>query len=325
MEDLELNNIVDDKFEESDYLEMYPDVKEAVDGGQFASGLAHFKKHGRSEGRLPNKKNFLSRQDKILFGVNRAGLGLEIGPSHNPVAPKSEGFNVHILDVESQEGLRAKYQGHGVNLDNIEPVDFVWDGRPITELVGKANCYDFIIASHVIEHVPDFITFLQECEKLLAENGILSLVVPDKRYCFDYFSPLTTTGNIVDAWKEKRTRPTPGQIFDYFANSAKRGESIAWANDGSGGATRLSHEFDEAKAYYQKTLNSEEYIDVHCWRFIPNSFELIISDLSKLHFIKLTINKKFKTEGCEFYISLTKKDNVAEQNNRLKFLQAIID
>jgi SAM-dependent methyltransferase len=312
------------EFNEPDYLEMYPDVKAAIECGQFSSGLAHFNLHGQQEGRFPNKSNFLSRRDKILFGINRKGLGLEIGPSHNPVAPKSEGFNVHILDVESQEGLRAKYQGHGVNLDNIEPVDFVWDGRPLTELVGKANCYDFIIASHVIEHVPDFITFLQECEKLLAENGILSLVVPDKRYCFDYFSPLTTTGNIVDAWKDKRTRPSPGQIFDYFANSAKRGDAIAWADDKKGGATNLCHEFYEAKAHYQRTLDSEEYIDVHCWRFTPSSFALIISDLKKLDFYSLSIVKQFETSGCEFYISLSKKNNAAVEFDRLNQLEKIL-
>jgi SAM-dependent methyltransferase len=316
--------MTNDQFVELDYLEMYPDVKTAVSDGQFSSGLAHFKKHGKAEGRLPNKKNFLSRQDKILFGVNKAGLGLEIGPSHNPVAPKSEGFNVHILDVESQEGLRAKYQGHGVNLDNIEAVDFVWDGRPLTKLIGNTHCYDYIIASHVIEHVPDFITFLQECEQLLTNDGILSLVVPDKRYCFDYFSPLTTTGDVIDAWMEKRTRPSPGQIFDYFANSAKRGEAIAWANDGIGGATTLSHEFSEAKTFFHKALDLKDYIDVHCWRFIPPSFELIISDLKKLDLLSLKINNKFGTSGCEFYSSFSKADNSLIEMDRCGQLKNIL-
>lgn len=30
--------------------------------------------------------------------VDRKGLGLEIGPSHNPLAPKRQGFSVSILD-----------------------------------------------------------------------------------------------------------------------------------------------------------------------------------------------------------------------------------
>lgn len=316
-------DIANELFVEGDYLDMYPDVREAILDGRFPDGYSHYKKHGKSEGRLPNKKNFISRQDKILFGVNKAGLGLEIGPSHNPVAPKREGFNVHILDVESQEGLRAKYQGHGVNLDNIEPVDFVWDGRPLSKLIGKTHCYDYIIASHVIEHVPDFITFLRECEQLLTFNGVLTLVVPDKRYCFDYFSPLTSTGDVIDAWIEKRTKPSPGQIFDYFSNSAKRGEAIAWANDGVGGATKLSHEFHEAKFYLQKAIDSQEYIDVHCWRFIPSTFELIISDLNKLDFLNLNIVKQFETSGCEFYISLSKKI-AAVEFDRLNQLEKIL-
>ena len=58
MEDLELNNISDYKFDESDYLEIYPDVKGAVDGGQFASGLAHFKKAWKVRGATSKQEKF---------------------------------------------------------------------------------------------------------------------------------------------------------------------------------------------------------------------------------------------------------------------------
>lgn len=59
-----------------------------------------------------------SREAKVFHLLDPAGLGLEIGPSHNPIAPKKKGFNVHILDHASAAQLREKYQEHGVNLDN---------------------------------------------------------------------------------------------------------------------------------------------------------------------------------------------------------------
>ena len=40
--------------------------------------------------------------------VDRQGQGLEIGPSHNPIAPKKNGYKVHVLDHGTAEDLRAK-------------------------------------------------------------------------------------------------------------------------------------------------------------------------------------------------------------------------
>lgn len=292
------------RFNEQDYLNANPDVREAIFSGHFSSGLSHYKKYGKKEGRLLVKK--LSRFDKVFSKLDRKGLGLEIGPSHNPIAPKKQGFNVHILDHASAEDLKKKYAGHGVNLDNIEEVDYVWKGESFEKLIGKKEFFDWIIASHVIEHVPDMISFLNQCSKILKSEGKLSLVIPDKRYCFDYFSPLSTTGDFLDAYGEKRTHPTPGQVFNHFANAAKRSNKIAWSNDGLGGADGLLQTFSDAESEYTKSRGSSDYVDVHCSKFIPSSFLLVISDLSKLGLIDLEVIDFHETDGCEFYVTLSK-------------------
>ena len=142
----------------------------------------------------------LSRRDCILPFVDKAGLGIEIGPSHNPIAPKREGFNVHVIDHMSREQLVQKYGAHAVRLERIEEVDFVWTGgQSYAELTGRRGGYDWIIASHVIEHTPDLIAFLADCEAVLKETGVLCLVVPDKRFCFDRFRPVTGLARVIDA------------------------------------------------------------------------------------------------------------------------------
>jgi len=78
--------------------------------------------------------------------------------------------------------LRAKYTNHGVDLAKIEEVDYVWQG--FSQFIG-ATKFDWIIASHVIEHVPCVISFLRDCESVLKPDGVLSLAIPDKRRCFD--------------------------------------------------------------------------------------------------------------------------------------------
>lgn len=309
-------------FNEAEYLAANTDVAAAVKEGKFRSGHEHYKKYGEREGRML-KRLFgrASREDKVFHLLHKAGQGLEIGPSHNPIAPKKKGFNVHILDHVSAEDLRKKYQGHGINIDNIEEVDFVWNGEPFQELIGKTGCYDWIIASHLIEHVPDLISYLQQCEALLKPAGILSLVIPDKRYCFDYFSSSSLTGNVLDAYAEKRVRPSHGQIFDHFANASKRNGNIAWSSDGLGGADALVHTFADAQAHWARSASAMDYIDVHCWRFTPASFRLLISDLNGLGLSALNIKAEFDTTGCEFYVSLGRNGDVSMKLDRMAMLQ----
>ncbi|MBK8689032.1 MAG: hypothetical protein IPN24_11515 [Betaproteobacteria bacterium] len=297
--------MADADFNEQDYLAANPDVASAVGKGQFRSGWEHFETFGRKEGRPLNRFGKMSREDKALYAVDRKGLGLEIGPSHNPIAPKRRGFNVHTLDHATAADLRSKYHGHGVNLDNIEEVDFVWTGQPLSELIGRTQCYAWVIASHVIEHIPDLISFLQQCEVLLKADGVLSLVIPDKRYCFDHFLPPTSTGHLLDAWTERRTRPSHGQVFDHFANASKRDGNIAWS-PGGGGADALAHTLREARELWAHSRSATEYVDVHCWRFTPASFRLVLSDLQALGLTELGIRAEFDTTGCEFHVALAK-------------------
>lgn len=313
-------------FNEIEYLAANPDVAEAVKVGHFRSGREHYEKYGKKEGRMlkrlfGNIAREITREEKTFHLLEKTGLGLEIGPSHNPIAPKVKGFNVHILDHASAAELREKYIGHDVNLENIEEVDFVWHGEPLHELIGREQCYDWIIASHVIEHTPDLIAFLAECARLLKPTGVLSLVIPDKRYCFDYFNAPTSTGELLDAFAQKRKLPSPGKVFDHFASAAKLNGQIAWGQ-GAAGAINLVHSFDEARSHWEMATTSENYIDVHNWRFTPSSFRLILTDLQLLGLTGLDFAKEFDTVGCEFFVAL-RKSSAAIAQDRLGLLNGV--
>jgi hypothetical protein len=316
-------------FLEDAYLDANPDVAVAVKAGHFLSGFEHYQLVGKTEGRLLMPLSpCLTRQERVLLGLRHDGLGLEIGPSHNPIAAKRDGYNVHILDHLDQTALKAKYAHHGqygVNIDNIEEVDFVWHGQPMSELIGKTECYDWIIASHVIEHVPDLISFFQQCEVLLKGDGLLSLIIPDKRFCFDHLNPSSSTGEFLDAFEMKRSRPSVGKVFDHFANACKRGNTIAW-NSGEVGEFELIHSLEQAHRLWEQARTTDAYIDTHCWRFTPESFRLLIADFRLLGLLGLEIVNEFPTSGCEFYVTLGKTANITAPNaleqDRLSALHA---
>ena len=265
----------------------------------------------------------LNRIDKALHLVNRQGRGLEIGPSHNPIAPKRLGFNVHILDHATAAELRVKYADDPVNLNNIEEVDFVWRGEPLSELIGQDHCYDWIVTSHVIEHVTDLVSFLQQCEKLLAAGGVLSLVVPDKRYCFDYYRWPSSTGDALQAFTEQRVRHSPGNIFDHFASASRMNDNITW-NEGDRGDIQPMYTLDEAAGAWQLARQNKEYIDCHGWTFTPSSFRILLHDLQKLGLTDLVEVGSFDTEGFEFWITLGKRQASAVVYDRHALCKAMI-
>lgn len=269
------------------------------------------------------KEPRMDRAEKALHLIDRNGLGLEIGPSHNPLAPKRAGFRVEILDHAGAGELREKYRSHGVNIDNIEEVDYVWRGEPLDQLIGKPGAYDYIIASHVIEHTPDLIAFLQQCEKLLKPAGVLSLVIPDKRYCFDYLRWPSSTGDVLQAHYENRRAHAPGVVFDHFSTACKLNGNIAWG-PGLNGDLSFVHMLADAQAMMDAAKTGSAYIDVHQWRFTPSSFRLILSDLNALQLASLSEVQFFDTVGCEFFVALSAAGKQQPAPDRLQLSLQIV-
>ena len=250
-------------------------------------------------------RGVMERTAVIRSLFDTSGKGLEIGPSYNPIMPKSDGFQVDIIDHLSTSDLRLKYANdQGVDVSHIEAVDYIWDGRPLHEVIDKYNYYDYIVASHVIEHTPNLLGFLMECEILLKQNGALVLAIPDKRRCFDLFRPLSTTGAVLQAHIEERTRHTPGTAFDhvaYFATMLGHDGCVA----GTDGEPRLEHALAFAQTIFHRSVASQAYFDFHAWTFTPSSFRMILKDLYELDQLKLR-EGELRTSSHEFFVRLSR-------------------
>lgn len=56
--------------------------------------------------------------------------------------------------------------------------------------------YEFVIASHVLEHTANPLLALQEWSRVLIPGGVILLIVPDKRTTFDHKRPYTSFDHI---------------------------------------------------------------------------------------------------------------------------------
>jgi hypothetical protein len=264
----------------------------------------------------------MTRTEKILLYIKKDGQGLEIGPSYAPIAPKKRGFRVHIIDHLTREQLVQKYRNEKVDLHSIEDVDYVWRGEPYRDLTGKQKFYDWIIAAHVIEHTPDLIGFLLDCDSILKDDGVLSLAVPDHRYCFDCFRSVTGLSQVIDAHHFKHTTHTPGTAAEATLNYATKNGQTSWSRKLKHGAYQFLGSLSEARIAMDQAAQPHAYHDYHAWCFTPHSFRLLLHDLYDLGHIPFKEISFFPTAGCEFHVTLGRKGQ-GPGLSRLEMLEKI--
>ena len=248
--------------------------------------------------------NQMNRIAMLRSLVNVDGFGLEIGPSHAPVFPKREGFNVETVDYTDAISLREKYAPLGIDISAIEDVDYISDGRALHDVVTREHAYDYVFSSHAIEHVTDFVGYIRSCERLLKPGGIIAFAVPDKRYTFDALQAISTTGQVLEAHARNQSRHSPATVFDFIANSTQLGGRDVWTKLDTGAIT-LVNDLSAAKAVFDDAMTIDaRYHDVHGWIFTPNSFRLIIRDLRELGLIQVEETHMSEAGALEFYVAL---------------------
>ena len=72
----------------------------------------------------------------------------------------------------------------------------------------------------------------------------------------------------------------------------------------------------------KSVLNSNVYIDIHAWVFVPHSFRLLICDLFSLGLISVQEIDFGRTVGCEFYITLA-RNGKGPNLSRMELLKKI--
>jgi SAM-dependent methyltransferase len=228
----------------------------------------------------------LTARQRLLWGLYdfSRGRGLEIGPLHQTIVPKSRA-DVAYLDVFDREQLVSRYADDpGVPCELIPDIDFaLFDGkrvRSMRETIGPVAPFDWVIASHVIEHVPDLIGWLDEIAQLTADGGHLVLAVPDRRYCFDVHRPGTTLGQLLQAHENGDVVPSVRAVYDY-----KRGHAVVrapdiWSGDVPGYERRI-YPLDTVLEQVAKA-RAGEYVDAHVWTFTPGTFLEQIVELRQI-------------------------------------------
>jgi hypothetical protein len=238
-----------------------------------------------------------TRLNEILHGIDLAGGGLELGPLDKPLLSKKR-TNVLYVDHASKKDLLSKYAGTPEEIiaaHQIPETDIIWPGGELVAVCPPGSQFDYCVASHAIEHVPDMVGWIRGICRVLKVGGMLNLAVPDKTRSFDRLRRLTSTSEFVSDFIEKRTRPSARHIFDALAYVSPLHE-----ND----RRNLKQGLDAALM----TEANGKYLDVHCHVFTLRSFLLVFADLAEMGLIQLELVKAFpcRPGNNEFVVALRK-------------------
>jgi SAM-dependent methyltransferase len=248
----------------------------------------------------------VNRRDKILNGLEIPKLsGVEIGPLAWPLVLKSEG-EVTYVDFTDAESLRDKHRERGlVPLQQIVDVDAIWGASTLQQAIGAGKKVDYVIASHVIEHVPDLPSWLGELSEVLNETGEIRLAVPDKRFTFDYLRRETDLVDILASYSIRARVPLPQHVFDFALNYREVDRVAAWNGPLDPETLPRRYSLEDANRMVEECKRGE-YVDIHCWVFTPRSFAELFVELAQADLIHVECTQFFDTarDEYEFFIGL---------------------
>ncbi len=244
---------------------------------------------------------FLHRSHLEKVANLAEGQGLEIGAMDLPYVSASEG-HCEFADYRTTEELQ--------DLARVVPGHFPEHVAPVAYNLKNGygaieKQFDYVIASHVIEHIPNLLGWLRELERLTKSNGVVFLVVPDRRYTFDYHRRETTISDLVECDRLGLERPSFYHVFDHhFYTHYSIPPHDIWS--GSKPPPPLKN-YANAREAAERTFAGFE--DAHCSVFTPESFQSLFADLLFAKLTNFAIGSIRETQfgQLDFTVALHKK------------------
>ncbi len=155
-----------------------------------------------------------------LLAQHLSGRGIEIGALWRKF-PVPRRAVVFYVDRTSPADLERHY----AHIESsLVPLDVVADAMQLPFCCGSL---DFVIASHVLEHLPFPLAALRRWYEVIRPGGVLLLKIPDKRYTFDLRRQRTPLQHLIAEDRAPLTFDKRAHFEDWVENVMGRPRSTA--------------------------------------------------------------------------------------------------
>lgn len=198
------------------------------------------------------------RPGRMRLARHLAGSGVEVGPGHVPFELPFPGAEVRYIDRWLPDENRALFPELDSSARFPEP-DIIahFDIDRLQPLPDAST--DFVICSHVLEHLADPIGFLDDIYRVLRPGGATLLLLPDRRRTFDRCREPTSLEHLISEFRSGVKEVDDVHILDF----------IAGVHRAMGSSSSIPAAETEP-AYL--ALQRQRSVHAHCWandEFVP--------------------------------------------------------
>jgi SAM-dependent methyltransferase len=182
------------------------------------------------------------------------GAGLELGPGHHPLPMLFPDTSVRYVDRWEPERNRELFPELAAG--STFPKPDVIANLDVDRLSAVADeSQDFVVASHVLEHLADPLSQIEDMHRVLKRGGVALIFLPDRRYTFDRDRAPTQLEHLIADRRDRVTVVSDEHLEDHLRKTGVWQDS--WTDE-------------DRRSEFAR--NRERSIHVHCWtedEFLP--------------------------------------------------------
>ena len=218
------------------------------------------------------------------------GNGLELGPGHSPLKVPAPGVNVTYVDRWEPDENRELFPELGDAAPFAKP-DIISNLDVDRLSVIADDSQDFLIASHVLEHLANPLAQLAEIQRVLRIDGVALILLPDRRFTFDRERSPTPLSHLVNEYRLDVQTVDDAHVEDFCRGTGERVDD--WSKE---------------ERHKQFAWHRQRSIHVHCWsqeEFLP-VVEHAVQELGMRWELVDAVFVEDVPGGCEFGLVLRK-------------------
>ena len=201
-------------------------------------------------------------------------VGTEIGAFESPV-PGITPIYVDRFSEYAGKPCRADYWGDACAL-------------PF-----RSHSLDYVVTSHVLEHVANPVAALLEWHRVLRSGGVIYMVVPDRRFTFDHPRHPTSPEHMWADFEQSATQ-RDGSHIDDFVNG------VDWSQfSPDTPPEQIEHARNTLAEQYRSAIAQQQEINIHFHVFESGNLRglvELVAQRKRLAWEVLASNERFPTD-----------------------------
>jgi SAM-dependent methyltransferase len=191
---------------------------------------------------------------QLSFGHHLSGEGVELGPGHSPFPLPFPGVTARYVDRWEPESNRALFPELGGAEFPKPDIVANLDTERLSAL-GSAS-QDFVIASHVLEHMANPLAQIEEIWRVLRPGGVALVLLPDRRRTFDRGRAPTPLEHLIAEYESGVDVVDDAHLEDFLRGVGEWDDTLP---DDERAASFASH---RDRSIHVHCWNEDEFVDV---------------------------------------------------------------